>query len=524
MSEMVFGWRRRKVHPLLVDEPAEPFVPPEARRFARGVAAFVLTMALLCGIGILIAGLQTPLYRAHAYLDLGPHFQTDGLTPMTGLVRPQAEITREILSEMDMVTSDRLLRRLIDAEKLMQEPEFIQLVENRNRPKSLLLNPIKELFYPNKLDYTEIRDPIGLILSVLRGRIKVESMPDKPHVLRVTFISADRGRAVRLANVVVRGYLEMQQLVPRLMRIERQTDKDTRPNVIEPPFAERVINYIDRSARIDAALAELRSDIARAQTDAISALERQLESARQRIQDYRSDKGQREFRLRNELQKTVREISTIPVNELPYESLRWLKNEYTDLIRLEQQQTKALGEGHPDLKTLMGERDLTLKAIREADEKMRQFSTSRELLLRAEIEALRGNEGIVQKEIERLERDIQAAKTRRDQFLKQPLVTVAVLKMSAPELRQTSASGGLGIKVASAVASSYPVVRAGRLSVDGVDAPLIIPRTLIMREAVAETAPITSAVWLTLALFVFVGLVGGYITAGLAMRESAVPA
>jgi hypothetical protein len=60
------------------------------------------------------------------------------------------------------------------------------------------------------------------------------------------------------------------------------------------------------------------------------------------------------------------------------------------------------------------------------------------------------------------------------------------------------------------------------LPIGSVDAPLIIPRTLIMREAVANERPLTSSVWMTVNLFMLLGIVAGLIAAVFAMRDTPV--
>jgi uncharacterized protein involved in exopolysaccharide biosynthesis len=506
MKHGILSVFKKKRHHMLDDEPAEPFLPPPLRRFLRGVFAFFLTISCFAAIGTIIAGLQTPLYKASAYLDLGPHFTTDGLAPMTGTVKSLADVQRDIQSEIETITSDRQLRRLIDIEQLAREPEFIQLVENRNKPKSLLLNPIKDFFYPTPFRYDEIRDPVGIVLSVLRGRIEVSSQKEKPHVLKVSFTSADRGRATRLANVVVRNYLEMQQLVPRLMRIERLDEEVSQPEIVSSSFMDRVRAYPNRKVQMKAALAELRLDLAKQNATDVTQLETKEQQANEKRNDYRKDKSRTEAQLKNELQRTVREISTIPVRELPYESLRWLKNEQVSLIRQEQLNVAELGAGHPELKPLRAERDMINAAIKEAEESVRKAAAEKEESLRASIEAMRNAELIVQREtiITRNGRAIPEG------FDSKPVSALPISARSVEAYassRKRSANAPLANKF---------------LPMGSVDAPLIIPRTLIMREAVADEKPLNTSVWMTVNLFMLLGLIAGLIATVFAMRDTSV--
>lgn len=543
-----FDFGDKKKHIIITDDESSPFIPYEMRRFLKGVAAFVAGLILFCIIGIFFAGLQTPLYRAHGYINLGPHFQVDGFTSITGILRDPQEITRAIDDEIHVLKSERLLRKVIDSDSLTSEPEFIQLVENGNKPKSLLLSPIREFFYPNKIAYTQISDQMSFILSVTRPRLEINSLPDKPHILRVTFISADRGRAARLVKATLDSYIEMQRFVPRLMQVKYQPSNVVREDVMRTLFSQRMDTYKDRASRINASFSELHNDVVKTISDTIAELDTHLNELQNNVvvqnktplpKPFESSE-KRDTQLWQDLQSSTRDILSVPVADLPYESLKWLKNEYIELTRLEQMSAIELEDRMIDLKKIRSERDALLLALNDIDEKMRQLSSVKATLTRSQIESVRSqNTDSVDVALVKIKSDLMFAKLKRDEFLAQPVLNFSQYLALAAKVvlfeGGSNASKEAGIikqninaslkatkltqNNQANLVSNRPVDPERKRLLPIFEASQIVPLSLKIGDIVVENKPIGKNNLYTLYFFGILGLFFGYLAAAFTMRE-----
>jgi polysaccharide biosynthesis transport protein len=227
----------------------------------------------------------------------------------------------QVDSQVNVLTSDAVLRRVVAAEGLDHDPEFV-------RGPSLL----GVLLGRNDL-------PGGRSLAALnelKRRVKVKR-DERTYVVEVDVTSRDPDKAVRLANAVAQAYLAEQtqvradaaRQVSQSLSARLQELKDNVRNA-----EEKVESYKERNHLL-AANGQLVTD------QQITDMNNQLSAARARTADAKARLEQVE-----QVQRSKDENGAFPA-ALQSPTITALRTQYAEIMRREAEQTASLGALHP---------------------------------------------------------------------------------------------------------------------------------------------------------------------------------
>jgi len=178
-------------------------------KFIAGVAALALLM------GMLHVARQTPLYTAAAQLLLEP--QKERLTGQDPLLSDVVLDLPAIESQIAVIRSTSLLRRVVVKERLVNDPEFgagpavaggglLAAIHDFFSRSSAPAPPPPRAAPANDADPTVIAPDVMQTILNLTGAVGV-TRSGQALVLNVAFTSADPVKAARLANAVADAYV-----------------------------------------------------------------------------------------------------------------------------------------------------------------------------------------------------------------------------------------------------------------------------------------------------------------------------
>mgnify|MGYP000346568430 CR=1 FL=1 len=182
------GVRLPEVAPARAVPARESWAPPaEGAEAPVGIAEFgqilrrrwktiAATTALVTSLGLAYALLTKPLYTASASIFVDPRnrasFQIEGTGTGAGY-DPNLVDSQSVLIE-----SDAVLRRVIEAEKLLDDAEFTR----------------------------GVGEPAANVLTNLKEALKVRR-PDRTYVVEIQIRTQDAAKSARIANAIARAYL-----------------------------------------------------------------------------------------------------------------------------------------------------------------------------------------------------------------------------------------------------------------------------------------------------------------------------
>ncbi len=167
------------------------------------ILAAGLAGSLLALVG---AEMLPPRYNASAQLLVDPR----DLRVLDKQVTPQSVATDSgisvVESQVQVLASDTVLRRAIAMLNLQDDPEF------NGRRKTMVGQALQDLvdkfIAPRKA--TDATDPTMTALKTLEQKINVRR-PERTFIIDLTVWTEDKDKSVRLADAIVKAYLEDQQ-------------------------------------------------------------------------------------------------------------------------------------------------------------------------------------------------------------------------------------------------------------------------------------------------------------------------
>src|SRR5262249_2350629 len=145
---------------------------------------------------------STPQYSATTQLFIDPsdlRIVDNGLTTNASF---SEVVVMQVESQVRVLTSDNVLRRVVADEGLETDREF---GGNRSVLRALLDAALQSLTSNNP----RLRDPTLVALNELQRRVRVKRA-ERTYVVDVTVITEDRDKSVRIANAMARAYLAEQ--------------------------------------------------------------------------------------------------------------------------------------------------------------------------------------------------------------------------------------------------------------------------------------------------------------------------
>ncbi len=311
----------------------------------------------------------------------------------------------QVESQVHVLSSDSVLRRVVSAESLDHDPEFV------GRPSAT-----RGLMASFGLGGARNADPTLSALNALKGKLQVKRA-ERTYVVDVSVTSQDPAKAARIANAVAQAYLAEQTDVRSDSARQISQSLSARLNELK----DRVREAEDRVETFKARYNILGASGQLVNEQQLSELNKQLGAARVRTATAKARLDQVE-----RLQQSGDETGSFP-EAVQSQTITALRSQYAEVMRREAEQMTSLGERHPAVIEIQAEAARLRKMIDDevhrialATRSEYQGARANEAALAANLETLKDNavttnEAMVT--LRELERDVQASRAVYESFL-----------------------------------------------------------------------------------------------------------
>jgi polysaccharide biosynthesis transport protein len=314
-------------------------------------------------------------------------------------------------SQVRVLTSDNVLRRVIASERLDIDPKF---AKGTAWPLLALREAFLKPFEISRA--TSKPDPTLAALYELQRRIRVKRA-ERTYVVDVSVTTEDGEKSVRIANALTQAYLAEQAAArsEAARRVSeslsaRLSELKTRVRMAE----ERVEEFKSRN-NIVGASGQLVNE------QQLSDLNIQLSLARARTAEAKS-----RFEQLQSLQRTGADVGAF-TEAVQSQTMAALRSQYADVMRREAEQTTSLGDRHPAVIEIRAQGQRLRRVIAEEINRIAEAARSDYQRARASEETLsRSLEGLKRNTmstnearvgLRELERDVQASRAVYESFL-----------------------------------------------------------------------------------------------------------
>lgn len=313
-------------------------------------------------------------------------------------------------SQVRVLTSDDVLRRVVDSQKLAQDPEFA------GKPSALrrLAAPILALFgRRNKVAAT---DPSLAALDALRKHTRV-TRAERTYVVDVAVSSEQPEKAARLANAIAQAYLAEQTAVRADAARQVSQSLGGRLSELRESVhqAEERVQQFKTSHNIVDANGQLVNE------QQLSDLDNQLAAARARTAATKARLDEIEA-----VQKSKLDIGAFPA-AVQSQTISALRSQYAEIMRVEAQQTTSLGARHPAVIEIQAQAERIKRMIQDEVNRIAlaaradyQSDKAGEDLLQHNVDALKENTlstDAALVNLRELQREVQAGRAVYEAFL-----------------------------------------------------------------------------------------------------------
>ena len=310
----------------------------------------------------------------------------------------------QVESQVRVLSSDSVLRRVVGTESLDHDPEFL------GRPSAM-----RGLMASFGLGGARNADPTLSALNALKGKLQVKRA-ERTYVVDVSVTSQDPAEAARLANAVAQAYLAEQTDVRSDAARQISQSLSARLNELK----DRVREAEDRVETFKARHNILGASGQLVNEQQLSELNKQLGAAHARTAAAKARLEQVErLQSKDETGSFAEAVQSQTVTAL--------RSQYAEVMRREAEQMTSLGTRHPAVIEIQAEAARLRKMI---DDEVHRIA----LAARSEYESARANEAALAANLEtlkhnavitneamvtlrELERDVQASRAVYESFL-----------------------------------------------------------------------------------------------------------
>lgn len=331
----------------------------------------------------------------------------NGLTPANQM--PDA-VVLQVESQVRVLASDNVLRRVIIDERLDQDPEFVS-------GTSLLRTLFYRLVASVGFDQTAgHNDPTLRALGELQRRVRVRRA-ERTYVIDVAVTTESREKSARIANAVAQAYLA-EQTAAKSEAARRASDSlSARLNELKDRVreAEERVEAFKSRNNLVGSVGQLVGE------QQLHELNNQLTIARTRTAEAKS-----RFEQIEHLQRSGAEVGAF-TEAVQSQTLAPLRAQYAEIMRREAEQMTTLGARHPAVIEIRAQAERLRRVIAEEVNRIalatrsefERARTNEEALARS-VEGLRRNmmttnEALVA--LRELEREVQASRAVYESFL-----------------------------------------------------------------------------------------------------------
>jgi polysaccharide biosynthesis transport protein len=375
----------------------------------KGLITASILVALLAAIVFMIV--VRPQYTATTQILIDPsdlRAVENGLTP-TNQLSDLAVL--QVESQVRVLTSDNVLRRVIASEKLTSDPKF---AADASSPWGAAIAAVAK---PLGIGPTAGQmDPTLTALAELQKRIRVKRA-ERTYVVDMSVTTDDPAKSARIANALAQAYLA-EQTASRSDAARRVSDSlAARLSELKKRVrtAEEKVEEFKARNNIVGASGQLVNE------QQVSELNNQLSLARARTAEAKS-----RFDQLQSLQRSGADIGAF-TEAVQSQTMAALRSQYADVVRREAEQITSLGERHPAVIDIRAQAQRLRRVVAEeinriAEAARNDYERARksEETLSRSLEALKRNTMNTNEArigLRELERDVQASRTIYEAFL-----------------------------------------------------------------------------------------------------------
>lgn len=375
----------------------------------RGKTTILLTTAACLLLAALFVLLAPHRYTAATEILIDPsdlRALANEPTPST-----QASDTALLLidSQVRVLSSDDVLRRVVASQGLAHDPEFASGPSSLRLLANRLLGALGHSNVPTA-------DSSLMALSTLRQHVRV-TRAERTYVVDVAVTSKEPAKAARLANAVAEAYLEEQTTVRADAARQISDSLNSRLNALKEAVhqaEERVQqfkalhNIVDANGQLvnEQQLSDLNNQLATAHA--------RTAAAKARLDEIVA------------LQKSKLDVGAFPA-AVQSQTITALRTQYAEIMRLEAQQTTSLGARHPAVIEIQAQADRLRHMIEDEINRIAlaaraEYSSAQasEDLLRRSVDTLKQSTlatDAAMVNLRELQRDVQASRAVYEAFL-----------------------------------------------------------------------------------------------------------
>ena len=286
----------------------------------RGRATIVLATIAALALAALFVVLAPREYTAVTQILIDPS-DLQGVGNQTQPTQLSDAAQMQVESQVSVLTSDTVLRRVVASEGLDRDPEFA-------RGPSFLNALMRSAATPGSRELAALNE--------LKRRVKVTRDP-RTFVVEVDVTSRDPSKAVRIANAIAQAYLAEQTQVRADAARQISQSLSARLKELKDKVRdaeEKAEDYKERNNLL-AANGQLVTD------QQLTDMNNQLAAARARTADAKGRLDQVERMQRN------RDDNGAFPEALQSPTITALRSQYAEVMRREAEQTATLGALHP---------------------------------------------------------------------------------------------------------------------------------------------------------------------------------
>jgi len=355
----------------LVSAPAPGFDLQKAmRQIWRGKTTILMTTAAALLLAVLFVLMVPPKYTAETQILIDPtdlHAVGSDLTP----ANPANDAAAlQVESQVRVLTSDSVLRRVVSAEGLDHDPEFIGSSSWFGRGAHI--------------------DPAVAALNALKRSVQAKRA-ERTYVVDVSVASRDPAKAARIANAITHAYLAEQTDVRSEAARQVSQSLSSHLNELKERVheAENQVENFKVNNNIFSAGGQLINE------QQLSELNNQLGTARARTA---ATKARLDQVVR--LQASSDETGAFP-EAVQSQTIAMLRTQYAEVMRRQAEQMTTLGPRHPAVIEIKAEAE---RLRRNIDDEIHRIALS----ARSDYESARDNEDMLAANLERLKRNAVA--------------------------------------------------------------------------------------------------------------------
>jgi len=354
-----------------VPAPASGFDLQRAmRQIWRGKTTILMTTAAALLLAVLFVVMVPPKYTAATQILIDPtdlHAVGSDLTP----ANPANDAAAlQVESQVRVLTSDSVLRRVVSAEGLDHDPEFIGSSSWFGRGAHI--------------------DPAVAALNALKRSVQAKRA-ERTYVVDVSVASRDPAKAARIANAITHAYLAEQTDVRSEAARQVSQSLSSHLNELKERVheAENQVENFKVNNNIFSAGGQLINE------QQLSELNNQLGTARARTA---ATKARLDQVVR--LQASSDETGAFP-EAVQSQTIAMLRTQYAEVMRRQAEQMTTLGPRHPAVIEIKAEAE---RLRRNIDDEIHRIALS----ARSDYESARDNEDMLAANLERLKRNAVA--------------------------------------------------------------------------------------------------------------------